>query len=314
MFNNSNIFVALTYKCNAYCTKCMTRHHVNKGIEMDEEMVKRLIYLLKVNDYTGLISVGTGEALLYPGIKPFISSVLDVNSKIRLRILTNGMLLDAEQAELFHHRCLWGVTMDAFNQDSLSMVQKGVDLERVKYNVAEVAKRYGGKSMYLNFTVYRTNVDEILPFVKFAVENGIYDIYLTELKVYKGFEKNLEGYDVIYDEHFKETLEEVKGYLDRKGISTRGVSLEQPVIRTDCYLKRKASPIIDVDGKVSLCSGREDIYVGNLLDHNIASKWQSFAEKVMKTNGKWCDKCHDRVCEDGTYSLPRTIRKEANYD
>lgn len=310
MFNNKNIFVALTYKCNAYCTKCMTRHHINKGIEMDDEMLKRLYYLLKVNNYSGLVSVGTGEALLYPEINSFISNILDVNSKIRLRILTNGMLLNADDSTLFDPRCIWGVTMDAFNQESLSMLQKGVDIEKVKHNIASVAKRYGGSSMYLNFTVYRTNVDEILPFVIFAVENGIKEIYLTELKVYTGFEKNLEGYAVIHDDHLNKVLKEVKKYLEVKGISTRGITVEKPFPRTDCYMKNIASPVIDVDGKVSFCSGREDVYVGNLFDHDIAIKWQSFAEKIRKTNVKWCEKCHDRICADGTYSLPRTIRKE----
>lgn len=314
MFNNKNIFLALTYRCNAYCNKCMTRYHKNRNVEMDEEKLHRLYYLLKKNNYSKFVSVGSGEPLLYPNIKSFISNILDINSEIRLRLLTNGMLLDATTPEIFNPRCIWGVTMDAFNQESLLGLQKGVDIERVKHNVTSVSKRYGGARMYLNFTVYRTNVDEILPFVKFAVENGIYDIYLTELKVYTGFEKLMGGYSVIHDEHLEETLKEVKKYLEVRGISTRGINLGLPKPKTDCYNRHAASPLIDVDGSVSFCGGREDVYVGNILDSNIEKKWRAFMAKVRITNGKWCEKCHDRIFEDGSYSLPKTILKENSYD
>lgn len=314
MFNNKNIFVALTYKCNAYCTKCMTRHHKNKNTEIDEEKLNRLYDLLTKNNYKGLVSVGSGEPLLYPDIKSFMANILEINSEVRLRLLTNGMPLNPDDSSLFDKRCIWGITMDAYTQQSLLGLQKGVDIERVKYNVSTAAKRYSSSNMYLNFTVYRTNVDEILPFIEFAVRNGIYEIYLTELKVYTGFEKKLENYSVIYDGHFIDTLKEAKRYLEVRGISTRGIPLDQPIYRNECYKRNVASPIIDVDGSVSFCSGREDIYVGNILDSDIESKWRAFAPKISRTNGKWCEKCHDRIYPDGTYSLPKTILMEDIYD
>ena len=314
MFSNKNIFVALTYSCNACCGKCMTRCHVNRGKEITEEHLNRLYYLLKANNYERLLSVGTGEPLLYPGIKDFIANVLDINSKIRLRLLTNGMLLKPNDSDIFNKRCIWGVTMDAFNQETLVGLQRGVDIEKVKFNVKNAANRYGASNMYLNFTVYNTNVDEILPFVKFAVENGIYEIYLTELKVYKGFEKDMKQFSVVHDEHTIEIYEEAKRYLESKGISTYGIPLEVLNKRHECFNRNLASPLIDVDGSVSFCSGREDVYVGNILDEDIVSKWRDFINKVSLTNGKWCEKCHDRICADGTYSLPRTILKEKKDD
>ena len=128
MFNNKNIFIALTYKCNAFCQKCMTRYHINKNHEIDREKLDRFFFLLNKNNYDGIVSVGTGEPLLYEDIDFFIDNVLNVNEKIRLRMLTNGMLLssDNHSSSIFNKRCKWGVTMDAFYQNSLQNLQKGV--------------------------------------------------------------------------------------------------------------------------------------------------------------------------------------------
>lgn len=315
MFNNKNIFIALTYKCNAFCKKCMTRFHENNKIEISEEILQKFYTLLKKNQYKGTISIGTGEPLLYDGIVKFVSNVLNVNDIIRLRLLTNGMLLSVENNPiLFNNRCIWGVTFDAFNQATLQGVQKGVDIEKVKSNVRNVAMKYGGSRIYLNFTVYQSNIEEILPFCMFAVENGINQIYLTELKVFNGYEDILKPYVLKKDDYFYNEILNVKKYLDKKGISTKGINFDKTEYKCECFKHNIASPIIDVNGSVSFCSGREDIYVGNITDYNIEKKWSSFMNKVASTQGKWCYKCYDRSLENGIYRLPNTIKLGGKYD
>ena len=311
MFSNKNIFIALTYKCNAFCKKCMTRYHINKSTEMDSEMLNRVLTLLKTRDYSGYVSVGTGEPLLYDKLDVFINSVLSINDVVRLRLLTNGMLLNESNAPLiFSERCKWGVTMDAFEQDTLTELQKGVDIEQVKRNVSNVAKKYGPEKLYLNFTVYQNNIEQILQFCKFAVENGINEVYLTELKLFTGYEKDLSAYKVIHDEHFEAVICEAKEYLAAHDIDIRGINFKNKQYRERCYNKCTASPVIDVDGSVSFCSGREDMYVGNIMESNIEDKWRNFAARLNATNSTWCTLCYDRMLTDETYRLPRTIRKE----
>lgn len=311
MFNNKNIFIALTYKCNAFCKKCMTRYHINKEIEMTTEILNRIFMLLNSNSYSGWISVGTGEPLLFTDFEYFVKNILEVNNKIRLRLLTNGMLLEVDSPNIvFDERIKWGITMDAFNQTTLLDLQKGVDIEKVKYNISSVSKKYGGSHLYLNFTVTEDNIEEILPFCKFAIANNIHDIYLTELKIFSGYEKDLANHRVIYDEYLFGKLDEVKNYLNDNDVSTLGINVGKKSIHSHCYLKRTASPMIDVTGDVSFCSGREDIIIGNILDDNIQETWHKFVEKVQSKETKWCDYCYDKMNNDGIYFLPKTIRKE----
>ena len=311
MFKNKNIFVALTYKCNAFCKKCMTRYHVNRSVEMDEIVISRLLELLKANNYTGIVSVGTGEPLLYHNLDLFIDGILNVSDTTSLRLLTNGMLLCEDNNPLiFNKRCKWGVTMDAFEQATLQGLQKGVDTEQVKHNVSAVAKKYGPEHLYLNFTVYRNNIEQILPFCKFAVDNGISEIYLTELKVFKGYEKDLAAYRVIHDSKLDDIICEAKEFLVAHNIDTRGINFGEKHYREKCYNKCIASPVIDVDGMVSFCSGREDVYVGNILEQDIEDRWRKFAGRLNSCDSSWCNGCYDRMLADGNYLLPKTIRRE----
>ena len=310
MFNNKNIFIALTYKCNAFCTKCMTRYHVNKDIEMSEEILERTISLLRKNNYSNIISVGTGEPLLYKRLPSFMDKILSLNDDVRLRMLTNGMLLVPERTEIFNERCKWGITMDAFYQDTLLGLQKGVDVEKVKSNIRNFVKNHGASQLYLNFTVSQANVQEILPFCEFAIENNIKEIYLTELKLFSGYEQDLQEYRLIKDDKFFENIEDVKKLLANNGVFTTNINFGLRTPRKECYKVGRVSPIIDVDGTVSFCSGREDVFVGNIMEDDIEKKWSDFSKELQKTNGKWCEKCYDRILENGTYMLPKTIRKD----
>ena len=311
MFTNKNMFVALTYKCNAFCKKCMTRYHINRDIEMDETILTRLLGLFQINNYSGIVSVGTGEPLLYDNLDLFVKGVLSVNDATRLRLLTNGMLLSPDNNPIiFNPRCKWGVTMDSFEQTTLKGLQKGVDIEKVKHNISAVAQKYGAGQLYLNFTVYQNNIEQILPFCKFAVDNGILEIYLTELKVFTGYEKELAAYRVIHDSRLEDILCEAKEFLVSRGVDTRGINFGSKHYREKCYNKFIASPVIDVDGSVSFCSGREDIYIGNILDEDIDDRWHNFASRLNLSDSTWCDKCYDRISAAGSYMLPKTIRKD----
>ena len=53
MFNNKNLFIALTYRCNAFCKKCMTRYHINKDIEMSKSFAE-----FKIPDDVKVVGIG----------------------------------------------------------------------------------------------------------------------------------------------------------------------------------------------------------------------------------------------------------------
>lgn len=312
MFNNKNMFVALTYKCNAFCKKCMTRYHINRNAEMDRETFQRLFFLAREHNYRGMFSVGTGEPLLYEKLPVFVEQALSVNSDISLRILTNGMELTCDKPSIIYDkRCKWGVTMDSFYGKNLISVQKGVDVDVVKYNIENFVKEYGAERLYLNFTVYRNNIDDIIPFCYFAIANGIKEIYLTELKVFSGYESTLMSHVPLRNDKYLAIIDLAKNILIKNNISTKGIDVFQKRDRHKCYKNRIASPMIDVTGDVSFCSGKEDCIIGNIHDNNIVEKWREIYA-VAAFNNSWCSSCFDKQLDDGTYRLPKTIRRKTN--
>ena len=233
-----------------------------------------------------------------------------MNADIKLRLLTNGMLLTNQNvSSVYNKRIKWGITFDAFTQNSLEGFQKGVIIEKVKENVVSFVKCYGGENLYLNFTITSKNISEVLPFCMFAIQNGINEIYLTELKVFSSYEKDLEDYALQNDYTLEREIDKVKEYLTSHNVSIDGINIGRKNDRRKCYIKNISSPMIDVDGSVSFCSGREDEIIGNIFDKDIVVKWREYVKYIEDNNINWCEKCYDKKKQNGIYYLPNTIRR-----
>ncbi len=312
LFDNKNIFIALTYRCNANCKKCMTRFHKNRNIEMPVSLIDVITDKLRCHHFSGLVSVGSGEPLLYPNFKYFFDSILSVNDGISLRILSNGMAFGTDlPPEYFSPRCKWGITMDAFTQEGLAGFQDGVQIETVKKNIREIVRQYGSECLYLNYTLHNRNYHEIREFCAFAADLGISEIYATELKVYDGFEQRLQPYRLSHDPEVCQALSQASELLKENGISDAGIKLKASSEKSGCFMENSASPIIDVDGSVAFCSGHEDALVGNIMDAHIERLWENAADRLAQNPEKWCQFCHARPLDSGCYNLPGSISREA---
>lgn len=312
LFDNKNLFVALTYRCNAFCKKCMTRYHKNRDGEMSLDLIDRLVEQLQSHQYEGLISVGSGEPLLYPHLPYFLTKILDVNNKISLRILSNGMLFNSNlPAEYFGPRCKWGITLDAFRQDSLSDFQRGVQIEQVKENIAGIVKKWGPDRLYLNYTLHQKNHKELVDYCRFAAELGIKEVYATGLKIYEGYETRLCEYQWNDTPEIRSSIACAADILEKKGISSTGLQIIGSQWNSACFLRKKAAPVIDIDGTVSFCSGREDVIIGNICDYNIGEVWADMCEKLASHPENWCRTCHAKQLDNGSYTLPKVIDRES---
>ena len=76
-FSCKNLFITLTYSCNAFCEKCLTRYHKFKNQSMGLETLNKIIDLIIKNNYKGVINIGSGEALTYEYIDYFIKKLHD---------------------------------------------------------------------------------------------------------------------------------------------------------------------------------------------------------------------------------------------
>lgn len=132
-FSSKNIFITLTYYCNAFCQKCLTRYHKFRNQSISYEMLNDISEFIIKYDYNGIINIGSGEALTYEFLGEFVNRILNKNTNTRFRILTNGMLFNKDLDNYyFNNRITWGVTFDGFVNDDLTDLQKGVDIETVK--------------------------------------------------------------------------------------------------------------------------------------------------------------------------------------
>ena len=114
-FKQRNIFIALTYKCNAFCQKCITRYNRFRNQSMQKEDCRKLADWLVANHFSGTINLGSGESLLYDELPNFVERVLCDLPQVRFRILSNGVLFSNRlPAVLFSPRIVWGITLDGF--------------------------------------------------------------------------------------------------------------------------------------------------------------------------------------------------------
>jgi len=309
LFKNKNIYIALTYKCNAECQKCLTRHHINRESEMSPRMIDVICAKLSDANYQGMVSVGSGEPILYPYLEHFIEEILSMNDNVHLRLLTNGQAFTTDLPVVcYDRRCKWGVTMDGFVQTDLIGLQEHVSIEAVKKNIISVVESYGSDFLYLNFTLNNQNYRSLIDYCKFALSLNISEIYVTELKIYEGYNTALSKYRLCRNEDVYETLRYCKQLLSDNGISSPSFNIDSLPRKNKCYFANRANPVIDVDGTVTFCSGHEDIYIGNIQDSDIEKKWITFSKRLIPDNVLWCEHCHDRILRNGLYSLPKTVR------
>ena len=297
-----NLFFTLTFNCNAFCEKCMTRKHINRNLKASNELIDYFVNALKKHNYKGIVSLGSGESLTSPQLISFAKKILSINDTVKLRILTNGVLFDSDKMDplLKDKRIIWGVTLDGFYQDDLANLQYGVDIELVKANVEKWCKSNGPNEIYVNYTLNSQNIKNVYTFIEWALETGIKDIYITELKVYKPFYEKLNWAALDYTDVY------TKGIIERIKKDERVSSSfkHKDKIRSKCWTKDANMPIIDIDGTFTFCSGREDFVVGNILDSDAEEKWKLFCSKISKCNG-WCAECQDRHDKNKLYPFPK---------
>ena len=310
MKNNKGLFVALTYKCTAVCKKCITRYHKFVNKEMMYDTMDSLIKFLEEINYSGVINLGSGEPLIYPYIEEFLDRVLAINEKVNIRLLTNGVLFNYEKCKKWigNERVTFGVTFDGFYQEELEGLQHGVDIEKVKQQIKSISLNEKKLNIYLNYTVHKKNKPSISDFVKFASEVGIQEVYFTNLKKIGGVEAIIDT--VILSKNDMELLNKELLNLCKEYPKIK-IYIPETDVKENwfCWKKGKANPIIDIDGTVTFCVGREDGYVGNIVDEDLLTKWEhkyTELEQDVQCAKRWCKQCCGRKTQ-GEYKVSQEV-------
>lgn len=309
-FSSKNLFIALTYRCNAFCEKCITRYNRFKNQSMSKDNCEKLINLLIENNYTGTINLGSGESLTYEFLPYFVESLLNALPEVKFRILSNGMLFSSQLPEsFFSSRILWGITLDGFFNSELQNLQKGVDVEIVKENITSVCEAGFSKNLYLNYTMNNQNVKSLKEYIDFAAKLHIPKLFTTEIKIYEGF-KHLDKYRLSKND--KSFIKKMKNYAQSLNFKYAYFdTAENEFCRKECFNHQGyVSPIIDMDCSVAFCYGQEDKLLGNIFEEETFMKWNSLYGKLKSNDNvaeNWCKKCSSLKDENDYFSVPLSL-------
>lgn len=309
-FSSKNLFIALTYQCNAFCEKCITRYNRFRNQSMTQENCHRLVDFLIENAYSGTINLGSGESLTYEYLPYFVENILKYLPNVRFRILSNGMIFSSKLPKIFFSpRITWGITFDGFDNSELENLQKGVDVEVVKRNIESVCNAGFSQNLYLNYTMNNRNIKSMKAYIDFASKLNIPRLFTTEMKIYEGF-KYLDRYRL--SENDIKSINELKKYAESLSFETVYFDkTEGQYDKVKCFLKKGlVSPIIDMDCSLAFCYGQEDKLLGNIFDLKTIEKWNFLVETFRGDNLKaenWCKKCLSKKTDSEYFSVPISL-------
>ena len=269
-----SIFLNLTNICNVRCKKCITFRVIRKRGELSKDMLFSIFHLLQVHQFNGIVRCGLGENLIYSYLDDLINYVYENTVNYRIDLLTNGLAFPLDKESYYSNKKIrWGVTLDGMTQSDIQGLQSGLDVELVKKNLYQIKLKYPACNMYLNYTLTNKNLGHLPEFIRMAVELNIEQIYVTPLKIFKNHHTDfLSKY--IPDLFLSSTMSifsKIRDLADQNGIRLHLPGTFQAI---PCSISGNYSPIIDIDGMVSFCSGQENIRIGNITDYNIAAIWE----------------------------------------
>lgn len=308
MLDSNAIFLNLTTRCNLKCAKCWRSQVWGKGQDIERDVLDN--FMANYSNYKGRIIVGSGENLICKYLEEFIDWV-NLN-EIDVTILTTALKFDKflDKKKFFTKNIQWGVTMDGFQQNQVTSIQKGMNIERVKKNLNLIKSRYHDANFYINYTHTKLNLEDTLPLIDFSSTLNINKIYITQLKLFEGLDDSITK-EIKNDfdcDHFKDVMRKAEKKSKKNGIYFYAPLIQRSRECFDCEDK-KFSQIIDVNGDISFCYGRDDKIIGNILDENGESIWHEHLNKLLdnpEIQNEWCSLCHaTKTNENGYFYIPK---------
>ncbi len=220
MSNPYMIDWAITNKCDLNCLHC-------RGIdkpELDSRTILKIaeeIPLLK----PGWVIIEGGEPLLRKDLFEIIEIIF--RSKIRIYLISNGMVLDEDIARrLAEFNVNLMISMDGSDRESYERIRKGASFKRLKESIA-IAKKYGILDS-CPVTIGKHNYQQTYKLFEFVKNTGYKKITFLGLKPCMDYERY-----VLNAEEYEEFLLSVIKYQKEYGID---VYVDEPFFKP--FLKR----------------------------------------------------------------------------
>ncbi|HHQ4624437.1 TPA: radical SAM protein [Aeromonas veronii] len=309
MLDSNAVFLNLTTRCNLKCAKCWRSQVWGKGQDIERDVLDK--FMDSFSNYKGRIIVGSGENLICQHLEDFIDWVNE--NEIDATILTTALKFDKflDKEKFFTKNIQWGVTMDGYLQHQVIPIQKGMNIERVKKNLEIIKGKYKNANFYINYTHTKLNLEDTIHLIDFASSLNINKFYITQLKLFEGLDDSItkEIKNNFDCDEFKKVMSNAEDVAKKKGIYLYAPLTQRERKCFDCKDK-KFSQIIDVNGDISFCYGRDDEIIGNILDDNGERIWDVHLNKLLSNpekQKKWCSLCHaTKTNENGYFYIPKS--------
>ena len=201
----SQIIVDVTQYCNLACIHCPHSEFVKSkafsGANLDIDLHKKLIDEV-ATDGLGICQylryTANGEPLLHPKIEEMLEYACK-NSKTKINVTTNGMLLTESKAKrlLDIGVDVFDISIDAFTNETYAKIRIKGDLNITRANVLgliNLIKKYNYKTkVVVSFVEQPLNTHEALDFEKFWKESGIHYVVIRKLHSAGGAKEKIKS-------------------------------------------------------------------------------------------------------------------------
>lgn len=300
MSTKNIIAIEVTSACASTCVKCYRRKIWGRGAPMPDAIFNRVMDGLSKYYEKCSILLGTGEAILET---EKIARLVEWSNftKNSIRLLTTGVPLVEKNINVLAQATNLStqITLDGFSEQDLEGVQRIV-FPKVKEKIALAAKRL---KLIINYTLTNKNHRSLCDVVAFANLNGIGQVYVTPMMAYDLCEDAQRFIPKMGDPDTAISLSKAQGMADTLGVKLIiGKGKANPLnnsseLQRHCEKIGLLRPIVRVDGKVSICWGREDVVLGDLhvdnLNELLMSETLAYIRKkhAAGTLSKFCDDC-----------------------
>ncbi len=286
--------ISPTSVCNFQCCFCTTHSYLKKTTikpeTMSDEALHNLISDLKKMHVKELLISGDGEPLL---CKALIKEIKQYGRYFKIDILTNGMLLNLVDEELFRSLTYLTISLNSGNGAS-HQITHGYKGENIFPEIVRQIERilkfnHASDKIKLNYVITTDNYNELDDFFEKAIKWDVsfsarpVDIIFSELKSKELSEKMLH-----------DLIRKVQQYLKTRKLSNKltlsfqlveracNLALDEmtnqkqskPSHLCPCYLSF-IQPYIESNGDVLLCSSGHTKPLGNINRQNFQAIWQN---------------------------------------
>ena len=278
-----SLFLHLTSRCNLSCLHCYTSH---RGSSVSGDLSARTVFGL-IDQLEGLggrvVTLSGGEPLLYPHIREIISRS---SSKLDLRLLTNGTLLDREWAQfLADHNVAVQVSLDGSCPAIHDAIRGKGSFDKAIRAVGLLQQAGLSERINLSTTVMSLNFDDLSEIIALGEKIGVPLVRFLPLRK-KGsatirWKEIAEGFGRKEIEHFYDNaIHRGRKNGSRLEVScgVSGFMLTMPEEASDeiwCPLGRQLA--VDVDGSVYPCAAMmtPEFRLGSVHTEGVAELFQS---------------------------------------